>query len=67
MSTKLFHAVLGAACLCCFVAVMVGCSSSNEPTAPEAGVLEGYLDENPEIAARVNEGDEGTDSYETDE
>ena len=37
--------------------ISVGCGPSTAPTGPEEGSIQAYLDENPDVAARINEGD----------
>ncbi|QDV41873.1 hypothetical protein Enr13x_17160 [Stieleria neptunia] len=40
----------------------VGCGPSKEPTGPDEGSVQAYLDANPEAAARIDEEvDEGED------
>ncbi|MDV6029615.1 MAG: hypothetical protein F9B45_05820 [Phycisphaera sp. RhM] len=42
--------------------MFVGCGPSTEPTGPEEGSVQAYLDANPEAAARIDEDvDEGED------
>ena len=38
-----------------------GCSPSNEPTGPEQGSVQAYLDENPDVASRIDEDVEDED------
>ena len=40
------------------IGLFVGCGDSKAPQGPEKGSVQAYLDENPDAAARVNEGDE---------
>lgn len=37
------------------LAALPGCGSGNTPQGPEPGSVQNYLDENPEVAARVDE------------
>ena len=42
--------------------MFVGCGPSMEPTGPDEGSVQAYLDANPEAAARIDEDvDEGED------
>ena len=41
------------------ICLVSGCGNSKTPTGPELGSVQAYLDENPDVAARVNEGDGG--------
>ncbi|MCA9137155.1 MAG: hypothetical protein KDB00_10360 [Planctomycetales bacterium] len=34
----------------------VGCTPATTPTGPEKGSVQAYLDENPDVAARIDEG-----------
>ncbi|MEO1524901.1 MAG: hypothetical protein AAFX06_05665 [Planctomycetota bacterium] len=39
------------------IGLVSGCGDANQPQGPEPGSVQAYLDENPDVAARVNEGD----------
>ena len=50
------------------LALVSGCGDSNAPQGPEPGSVQRYLDDNPDVAARLNEGDgpeeeEDSDTY----
>lgn len=57
-----FHSLLFLVCL------SLGCGDSNVPEGPEKGSVQAYLDANPDVAARANEGDgdDGSDEVEGD-
>ncbi|QEG00563.1 hypothetical protein Mal15_46340 [Stieleria maiorica] len=47
--------------------VLCGCGPSKEPTGPEEGSIQAYLDANPEAAARIDEDDESEEDDGTGE
>lgn len=57
--TKYTSCALVAGLLC-----LVGCTPAATPTGPEKGSVQAYLDENPDVASRI---DEGADMEETED